>query len=182
MKNTLLIVIDMQRAYAPGGAWETPGFLRAEENILRLCERYPRRAFTRHVPFQNPPGTWRAYNEAFREINEDAEAARLTAPIERIAAGRTFDKNTYSALASGGLYAHLQRGGYDELLLTGVQSEFCVLATMLDAVDRGLPVTLVSDACAGSTDALARVPAQIAALAPCQIRLTTTEEALHGDD
>ena len=181
MSGELLVVIDMQRAYMPCGAWETPGFTRAEGNILRLCEGYAQRVFTRHVPYADPPGTWRAYNEMFRAINEDAEAARLSPRLGRIAE-TVFDKSTYSALASGGLYEYIVRGGYGELLLCGVQSEFCVLATMMDAVDRGLPVALVTDACAGSTEALCRVPAEIAALMPCQVRLTTTEEALYGRD
>ena len=49
MSGAALLVIDMQRVYAPGGAWATPGFDRAEANILRLCRRYPRRLFTRHL-------------------------------------------------------------------------------------------------------------------------------------
>ena len=36
MSGAALLVIDMQRVYAPGGAWATPGFDRAEANILRL--------------------------------------------------------------------------------------------------------------------------------------------------
>ena len=59
MSGAALLVIDMQRVYAPGGAWATPGFDRAEANILRLCRRYPRRLFTRHLPFSDPPGTWK---------------------------------------------------------------------------------------------------------------------------
>ena len=64
--------------------------------------------------------------------------------------------------------------------MTGVQSEFCVLATLMDAVDLGLPVTLVWDACAGSSPALDAALHDIAALMPCQVRLATTEEVLNG--
>lgn len=179
MRKEALLVIDMQRVYARGGAWETPGFARAEENILRLCPRYSTRLFTRHLPFAQPPGTWKKYNEAFAEINADAECARLVPSLEAVD-HIPFEKSTYSALSSGGLRDHLLAAEYEEIIVTGVQSEFCVLATLMDAVDLGLPVTLVWDACAGSSPHLDNALRDIAALMPCQVRLTTTEELLHG--
>ena len=179
MSGAALLVIDMQRVYAPGGAWATPGFDRAEANILRLCRRYPRRLFTRHLPFSDPPGTWNRYNAEFAGINRDPECARLVPALEALG-HLSFEKQTYSALSSGALRAHLLAADYAEILMTGVQSEFCVLATLMDAVDLGLPVTLVWDACAGSSPALDAALHDIAALMPCQVRLATTEEVLNG--
>ena len=42
--------------------------------------------------------------------------------------------------------ASLARRGTETLILSGVETEVCVLATALDAVDRGLHVVLATDA------------------------------------
>jgi nicotinamidase-related amidase len=40
----------------------------------------------------------------------------------------------------------------DEVILTGVATDCCILATALGAADAGRYVTLVEDACAGQSD------------------------------
>lgn len=178
MKRALL-AIDMQRVYAPGGAWQTPGFERAAANIAALCPLFEHRLFTRHLPFPDPPGRWQDYNAAFASINEDREAALLIPDLDRFEY-LEFPKYTYSALASGKLKSYLLAEDFTEILITGVQTEFCVTATLLQAVDLGLPVTLVPDACAGSLPLFGAALTALARRMPCQVQLKYTEELLHG--
>lgn len=38
------------------------------------------------------------------------------------------------------------------IVITGVMSECCVLATAIDAIDTGTPVVYLTDACSGSSE------------------------------
>jgi nicotinamidase-related amidase len=55
------------------------------------------------------------------------------------------DKATFSAFASPDFVALLSRRDVETLVLSGVETDVCVLATALDAVDRGLHVMLATD-------------------------------------
>jgi nicotinamidase-related amidase len=59
----------------------------------------------------------------------------------------------YSAFAGSDLLAHLQARGADGLIVTGSETDVCVLATVIAAVDLGYRVILVSDAVCSSSDA-----------------------------
>jgi nicotinamidase-related amidase len=50
------------------------------------------------------------------------------------------------------LHAHLRRRGADGLIVTGSETDVCVLATLLGAVDLGYRVILVRDAVCSSSD------------------------------
>lgn len=159
--GTRHLVIDMQRLFAEEGPWPTPWLPRVLPNIARLAERAPERTiFTRFVPPATPgemPGRWRAYYERWRGLTREAidpalidllpELARFVPPA------RIFDKPVYSAFAGRKLQAHLAEVGCDGLVVTGGESDVCVLATVLGAVDAGYPVHVVSDALCSSADA-----------------------------
>ena len=62
------------------------------------------------------------------------------------------DKTRYSAFAEPGLITHLRRRGADTLIVSGSETDVCVLATVLDAVDIGYRVIVVRDAICSSSD------------------------------
>jgi nicotinamidase-related amidase len=64
----------------------------------------------------------------------------------------TFDKFVYSAFADGRLHACLAERSVGTLLVTGAETDVCVLATVLAAVDHGYRVILVTDAICSSSD------------------------------
>ena len=70
--------------------------------------------------------------------------------IEPLAAfvppAEVIDKSTYSAFPSADFSTSLRRRDVDTLLLSGVETDVCVLATALDAIDRGFHVVLAADA------------------------------------
>lgn len=57
------------------------------------------------------------------------------------------DKNTSSAFHSTPIDLYLRNMGIETIVLTGVAADMCVLATAIDAADRGFHVIVASDAC-----------------------------------
>ena len=62
------------------------------------------------------------------------------------------DKTRYSAFAELTLLAHLREREAGALIVSGSETDVCVLATVLDAVDLGYRVILVRDAVCSSSD------------------------------
>jgi nicotinamidase-related amidase len=62
------------------------------------------------------------------------------------------DKTRYSAFAEPRLIEHLRQRGADALIVSGSETDVCVLATVLDAVDIGYRVIVVRDALCSSSD------------------------------
>ena len=58
-------------------------------------------------------------------------------------------KSTYSSFGNPDFKSLMARAG--RIVITGVMSECCVLATAIDAIDTGTPVVYLIDACSGST-------------------------------
>ena len=65
---------------------------------------------------------------------------------------RTFDKHVYSPRTGSDLHQQLRSGGIDTLVITGGETDVCVLSTMLGSIDRGFRVILVTGALCSSAD------------------------------
>lgn len=65
---------------------------------------------------------------------------------------RILDKPVYSPWRGTELAASLLRANIDTLVVTGAETDMCVLATVLGAVDLGFRVVVVSDALCSSSD------------------------------
>ncbi len=92
-----------------------------------------------------------------------------------------FDKHVYSFWTEGKLDRLLGGSETDAIVITGGETDVCVLATVPGAVDRGYHVVLVADAIRSSADdthnALMRV---YRSRFSEQIELATVEEILDG--
>ena len=64
-----------------------------------------------------------------------------------------FDKRVYSPFHDGRLSPYLRQRGIDSLIISGTETDICVLATVLAAVDHGYRVIIAVDALCSSTDA-----------------------------
>jgi nicotinamidase-related amidase len=62
------------------------------------------------------------------------------------------DKPTYSGFFRSGLAATLGRKGVRTVIVSGAETDVCVLSTVLDAVNIGFRVVLVEDALCSSSD------------------------------
>lgn len=155
------LCIDMQRLFAPGGPWPTPWLERVLPRVAAIAGRHARRTvFTRFIPPERPedlPGRWRAYYRHWREVTGerlDPAMLELVPPLADLAPPAVVvDKPVYSAFHRSALSARLRERRADTLVVTGGETDVCVLATVLDAVDAGYRIVLVTDALCSSSDA-----------------------------
>jgi nicotinamidase-related amidase len=160
-RRTVHLCIDMQGLFAPNGPWPTPWMETVLPNIVRIVEHAAERTvYTRFIPPQvaeDTRGTWRNYYrlhaDAIREKLNPA-ALQLLAPLAAHAPPAiVIDKPVYSAFLGSDLRQALMTRGADGIVITGAETDVCVLATVLDAVDLGYPVYVIADAVCSSTDA-----------------------------
>jgi nicotinamidase-related amidase len=125
-----------------------------------LASRHPERTvFTRFIPPERPeqmPGMWRRYYARWRVATREVLSLELLELMPRLTAlcppATIIDKTRYSAFAEPGLITHLRSRAADTLIVSGSETDVCVLATVLDAVDIGYRVIVVRDAICSSSD------------------------------
>jgi nicotinamidase-related amidase len=159
--RTVHLCIDMQRIFSAEGPWSTPWMERVLPIVAELAGRFAERTvFTRFITPATPedmPGMWQKYYRRWRNVtreNLDPALLELMPVLARLVPPATvIDKSRYSGFAEGALFAHLRQRGADALIITGSETDICVLATVLGAVDFGLRVIVVRDAICSSSDA-----------------------------
>jgi nicotinamidase-related amidase len=128
--------------------------------VTELAGRYPERTvFTRFIPPKSAadmPGTWQRYYARWKDATReriDPALLELLPPLARLCPPATVvDKTRYSGFAEPDLLAHLKSRNADGLIITGSETDVCVLATVLGAVDLGYRTILVRDAVCSSSD------------------------------
>lgn len=158
--SCLHLCVDMQRLFAPGGPWAVPWTQKVLPAIEELVASHPARTlFTRFIPAARPgeaPGTWARYYRRWAEVTLtriDISLIELMPPLARFVPPATvLDKHVYSPWTEGRLDAWLRGANVDTLVITGGETDICVLATVLGAVDRGFRTVLVTDAVCSSAD------------------------------
>lgn len=187
--NSVHLCLDMQVMFSRDGPWPTPWMERVLPQMVRLAERMRERTvFTRFVPPMHAgdmPGMWREFYRKWPQVTRQRLAPaclELVPELRRFAPPAvTFDKFVYSAFADGRLAARLAERGVTTLLISGAETDVCVLSTVLAAIDHGYRVVLVTDAICSSSDeghdALMRMYTQ---RFDVQLELASTEEAIHA--
>jgi len=153
--------VDMQNIFARGGVWETPWMERVLPVIVEIAGRYTTRTvFTRFITPMNAtdrPGRWRRYfgkwHRATRTELPSSELELVPALQRFVPPARVLDKPAYSAFSESPLAEFLLQKNVSTLVVTGAETDVCVLASILDAVDLGFRVVLVEDAVCSSSDA-----------------------------
>lgn len=158
--SSLHLCVDMQRLFAPGGPWEVPWAQKVLPAIGELTARHAQQTlFTRFIPAARPdegPGMWARYYRRWANVTLatiDRNLVELMPSLARFAPpAKVLDKHVYSPWTEGQLDAMLNGSRIDTLVITGGETDVCVLATVLGAVDRGYRVVLVTDAICSSAD------------------------------
>jgi nicotinamidase-related amidase len=154
------VCVDMQRLFGPGTEWALPWMPRVLPEIVRLCELDPARTvFTRFIPARRPGeghGIWRRYYERWASMTIEAvgEAmVRLMPELEAFAPpAEVVDKPVYSPWLGSDLHRRLRARGCDTVVVSGGETDMCVLATILGAADLGYRTVLVGDAVCSASD------------------------------
>lgn len=155
------LCIDMQNVFAPGGVWETPWMERVLPLIVEITARHVvRTAFTRFItPVHGDDRAcrWRRYFEKWHRATRaelPASELDLVPALRRFAPpAEIIDKPAYSGFYQSPLASFLSEKGIGTLVVTGAETDVCVLATVLGAVDLGFRVVIVEDALCSSSDA-----------------------------
>ena len=155
------LCIDMQLIFAEVTPWHTPWIGRVLPIIEEIARRHAKRTvFTRFLPPADPaemPGSWQRYYRRWRELTLeqlDPALLELVPPLARLVPPATvIDKHVYSPFVERALLHHLRDIGADALVISGAETDVCVLATVLGAVDFGYRVVIASDAICSSADA-----------------------------
>jgi nicotinamidase-related amidase len=159
-EKTVHVCIDMQVIFSAAGIWPTPWMERVLPVITEIAGRFPERTiFTRFITPEQPghmPGMWQHYYKRWREATRsqiDPALLELMPSLKRLAPPAVvINKTRYSAFAEPHLAARLKQHGCDGLIITGSETDVCVLATVLGAVDLGYRVIVVRDAICSSSD------------------------------
>jgi nicotinamidase-related amidase len=172
-----LVVVDLQHVFGDEDSpWLAPRFPEVLPRIRRLVEAFGDRVvWTRFVAPTEPVGAWKEYYEQFPFALQppDAEIYRLvedpgTHPVVYATTFGKWGPDLVEVVGNG------------PLTVVGVATDCCVLSTVLPAADAGVPVRVVSDACAGSGDDDHDRAMRIMGLYAPLVQIVTTDEVIGG--
>lgn len=173
------VVVDPQRIFAdPTSDWAAPRFGEIVEPARALASAHAGRTLvTRWLPGADRAGSWRAYFDRwqFADRPDEDPLLDLVPQAEGLTERPTIDVSTFGKWSPA-----LQSvvGHHAHLVLAGVATDCCVISTALAAADAGCFVTVVPDACAGSTDDNHAAALQVMGLYEPQIRVRPTADVL----
>src|SRR5688572_752160 len=154
------VCLDMQNLFAPGGLWATPWMPKVVPVVAAITSRHADRTiFTRFITPWDPSerrGTWQHYYAhwptALRQ-NLPKEALDVVPELAHfLPPALIVDKVHYSGFVASDLRAKLTALSADTLIFSGAETDVCVLATVLHAVDSGYRVIVVHDGICSSSD------------------------------
>jgi nicotinamidase-related amidase len=155
------ICVDMQRMFAEQTPWQVPWMRAVSPQVVEVSGRHADRTiFTRFIPPEtadDASGTWRRYYEKWVDMTRSrlpAELLDLVPQLSRFAPPAiVFDKPTYSPWIDGRLHRHLQENKVGTIVVSGGETDVCVLATALGGIDLGYQTIVLSDAvCSGADE------------------------------
>lgn len=152
----VLIVVDVQRDFLPGGALGVPG----GDEVVPVLNRYVARfaaqrlpvVFTRdwhppaHCSFRAQGGPWPPHCIAGTAGAEFAPGLMLPANAEIVSKATTAAADAYSGFDHTGLADRLHAGGVHSLFIGGLATDYCVQLTTRDGLAAGFCVFVLGDA------------------------------------
>ena len=179
--HTKHVVIDLQRLFAEPHGWHVPSIATILPNVLTLCQTTAEKTlYSRFITPSHPEvatGRWQNLYDAYPQVTGlDPATLDLIQPLKQIAhPAQIFDKTTYSIFPA--VHPHLDQT--DTLILSGAETDACVYASVLCAVDLGLRVIIATDAVTSSDQAAHDATLNIIARRlPAQVELATTSEII----
>jgi nicotinamidase/pyrazinamidase len=163
-RKPVLLVVDVQNDFCPGGALGVPGGDRIVPRVNRTIELFERRGLpilatrdwhpkvTKH--FKEFGGAWPPHCIQGTKGARFHPDLRLPKDVVILSKGMDPEQDSYSGFqAYNGqgrdLESVIRDLGADEVYLCGLATDYCVRATALDAMRRGIRVRVLEDAIKG---------------------------------
>ena len=166
-KHSALVVVDMQNDFCDeNGALPVPGCRSIIENVNKYIEMFERakRAVVasrdwhppNHISFKVRGGPWPPHCVQGSAGADFHPELRLPDKAVIISKGTDPDAEAYSAFDRTELHYVLSKLGVRRVFVCGVATEYCVRATVKDALELGYEVILLGDAIAGISEESSR--------------------------
>lgn len=154
------LCVDMQKMFDEGSPWQTSWLRKVLPHVICLCEAHPERTvFSKFIPAMSSdaaPGAWRRYFRRWEEMtlrNIDPSLLELLPELQTfVPPAAVVEKHTYSPWIGTHLLRSLLSRKVDTVVISGGETDVCVLATVLGAVDAGFRVIVTTDALCSSVD------------------------------
>ena len=177
-----LVIVDFQNDFTPGGALAVPEGDHIAAPVNELAQSFDTVIATRdwhppdHGSFEDQGGPWPVH------CVRDTEGAQLHPSLDRERIDEIIDKGQdpgtegYSGFEATDLAAILRERGVDELVVSGLATDYCVKNTVLDARREGFDVTVVTDAIRGVDVNAGDSERALEEMRQAGVRLATSEE------
>jgi len=185
--STVHLAIDMQRVFSEATEWHLAGFDAIVPQVAAIAAAMPTRTlFSRFVvphTAEHAKGHWQNYYRRWKGFTGAVMDPDLVNVVDALACHATpdklIDKPTYSIFEVDACEQRLTALSADTIVFTGVETDVCVLASLMAAVDRGYRVVAVADALGSSSStgheaALRHVLARL----PDQVEIVSTADVL----
>jgi nicotinamidase/pyrazinamidase len=160
-----LVIVDVQNDFCEGGSLAVAGGAAVARGLTEHLREH-RGAYALVVATRDyhvDPGAHFAAEPDFRDswpvhCVAGTDGAELHPDLDRARIDEVFDKGRDTAAYSGFearsasgrlLGERLREEGIEELDVAGISTDYCVKATVLDALKEGFRVCLLGDLCAG---------------------------------
>ena len=155
-KGDALIIIDVQNDFLPGGSLAVPDgdkvvaplnqyiqiFQKASLPIIASRDWHP----VNHCSFVDQGGDWPPHCVAGTTGAAFVEELLLPAAVPIISKAISPEKDSYSDFEDTDLDEQLRSLGVHRLFIGGIATDYCVLSTVLDGLQNGYSVFLLTDA------------------------------------
>ncbi len=148
--GTALLIIDWQRFFIdPHSAAFIPETVKVRprlEALINLFQeaRLPVLASTHSNRADDDNNFLKFYG---RVIKRGSKWSALAPPLNSLKNLKTFEKETYSAFENPRFCRFLKAQKIKRIVLAGVQTDRCVLASALSGFDRGFEIMVAADVC-----------------------------------
>jgi nicotinamidase/pyrazinamidase len=151
-----LVLVDVQNDFLPGGALAVPGgdaILEPLNQCLREFDRLGLPLFAtrdwhppEHCSFREQGGPWPVHCVAGTRGAEFPAQLRLPPSVRIVSKGQDLQRDAYSGFQGTNLALQLGNLRGRRLFIGGLATDYCVLATVKDALAAGFGVVVLADA------------------------------------
>ena len=135
MNNTVLLVIDTQKLIMNHQLYQFDLFTESVHKLIDSArENNVEVIYVRHDDGEG---------EALTKGNEGFEIADQVAPLPE---EKIFDKTVNSAFKESGLLEYLRGKGIEKVIMTGLQTDYCIDASVKCAFEHGFEVIIPANA------------------------------------